>query len=81
MGADEAGKVTKPCEQRHAVLRRLAACTLMDWIQHDPRYLALGLELIVGVGRPKFERLLPNGTQRFSSFSTWGNSGIEPDKG
>jgi hypothetical protein len=70
MGADEAGKVTKPCEQRHAVLRRLAACTLMDWIQHDPRYLALGLELIVGVGRPKFERLLPNGTQRFSSFST-----------
>jgi hypothetical protein len=29
----------------------------MDWIQHDHRYLALGLELIVGVGRPKFERL------------------------
>jgi hypothetical protein len=23
---------------------------LMDWIQHDHRYLALGLELIVGVG-------------------------------
>src|SRR5439155_7874321 len=33
--------------------------TLMDWIQHDHRYLALGLELIVGVGRPKFERLFP----------------------
>ena len=32
---------------------------LMDWIQRDHRYLALGLELIVGVGRPKFERLLP----------------------
>ena len=31
----------------------------MDWIQHDHRYLALGLELIVGVGRPKFERLFP----------------------
>src|SRR6266550_6009448 len=33
--------------------------TLMDWIQHDHRYLALGLELIVGVGRPKFEHLFP----------------------
>src|SRR5438445_6008793 len=33
--------------------------TLMDWIQHDHRYLALGLKLIVGVGRPKFERLFP----------------------
>ena len=31
----------------------------MDWIQHDHRYLALGLELVVGVGRPKFERLFP----------------------
>src|SRR5215510_3130728 len=31
----------------------------MDWIQQDHRYLALGLELIVGVGRPKFERLFP----------------------
>src|SRR3974377_772363 len=33
--------------------------TLVDWIQHDHRYLALGLELIVGVGRPEFERLFP----------------------
>src|SRR5215510_12708263 len=33
--------------------------TLMNRIQHDHRYLALGLELIVGVGRPKFERLFP----------------------
>jgi len=24
--------------------------SLMDWIQHDHRYLALGLELIVGAG-------------------------------
>src|ERR1700676_2888588 len=32
---------------------------LMDWIQHDHRYLALGLKLIVGIGRPKFERLFP----------------------
>src|SRR5450432_1072281 len=48
--------------------RRAAPCrrcgrrlprTLLDWIQHDHRYLALGLELIVGVGRPKFERLFP----------------------
>ena len=31
----------------------------MDWIQHDHRYLALGLELIVGVGRPEFEPLFP----------------------
>ena len=42
-----------------ASLRRSATRTLMDWIQHDHRYLALGLELIVGVGRPKFERLFP----------------------
>jgi len=31
----------------------------MNWIQHDHRNLALGLELIVGIGRPKFERLFP----------------------
>jgi hypothetical protein len=55
-----AAKGTKPCE-----LARFRRCggrpprTLMDWIQHDHRYLALGLELIVGVGRPKFERLFP----------------------
>src|SRR5262249_28645324 len=45
------------------LLSTCAACghssALMDWIQHDHRYLALGLELIVGVGRPKFERLFP----------------------
>src|SRR5215472_13791296 len=28
-------------------------------MQHDHGYLALGLELIVGVGGPKFERLFP----------------------
>jgi hypothetical protein len=60
MGADEAGKVTKPGERRHC-----SRCggrpprVLMDRIQYDHRYLALGLELIVGVGRPKFERLFP----------------------
>src|SRR5215470_4888927 len=32
---------------------------LMNRIQHDHRYLTLGLELIVGVGRPKFERFFP----------------------
>src|SRR5467141_1872500 len=60
MGADEAGKVTKAV--RTAPCRRCGgrpSRTLMDWIQHDHRYLALGLELIVGVGRPKFERLFP----------------------
>jgi hypothetical protein len=44
---------------RAAQQGRPAATYLMDWIQHDHRYLALGLELIVGVGRPKFERLFP----------------------
>src|SRR5690242_3768781 len=33
--------------------------SLANRIQHDHRYLALGLELIVGVGRPEFERLFP----------------------
>src|SRR5579864_8664721 len=32
---------------------------LLDRIQHDHRYLAVGLELIVGVGWPEFERLRP----------------------
>ena len=52
MEADEAGKVTKPCEQRHAVATAAGRHVpyLMDWIQHDHRYLALGLELIVGAG-------------------------------
>src|SRR5690348_2532463 len=53
MEADEADKVTKPGEQRHR------SRTLRNRIQHDHRYLAIGLELIVGVGRPKFERLFP----------------------
>ena len=61
MAADEAGKVIKPGEQRDAVAAAAGrhAHYLLDWIQHDYRYLALGLELIVGVGRPKFERLFP----------------------
>jgi hypothetical protein len=60
MGAGEAGKVIKPDEQRHAVAAAAGRhVPLMDWIQHNHRYLALGLELIVGVGRPKFERLFP----------------------
>src|SRR5215471_2533573 len=37
----------------------LATVTLMNRVQRDDRYLALGLELIVGVGRPKFERFFP----------------------
>ncbi len=51
----------KPGEQRQAVAAAAGRHVpyLMDWIQHDHRYLALGLELIVGVGRPKFERLFP----------------------
>src|SRR3954454_24548942 len=40
-------------------LRRRLPRTLMDWIQHDHRYPALSLELIVGIGRPEFERLFP----------------------
>jgi hypothetical protein len=32
---------------------------LMDRVQHDHRYLAFGLELIIGIGRPKYERLFP----------------------
>ena len=52
--------MTKPCEQRHAVAAAGGRqVSLLNWIQHDHRYLALGLELIVGVGRPKFERLFP----------------------
>src|SRR5581483_9470194 len=46
----------------HRAKRRAAAplrAVLMDRIQHDHRYLALGLELIVGVGRPEFECLFP----------------------
>src|ERR1700719_2212258 len=31
----------------------------MDRVQHDHRYLAFGLELIIGVGWPKLERLFP----------------------
>src|SRR3984957_10759526 len=31
----------------------------MDGIQHDNRYLASGLELIIGVRRPMLERLVP----------------------
>jgi hypothetical protein len=30
---------------------------LVDRVQHDHRYLAFGLELIVAIGGPKFERL------------------------
>jgi hypothetical protein len=52
--------MTRPCEQRHAVAAATGPPrTLMNRIQHDHRYLALGLELIVGLGRPKFERLFP----------------------
>jgi hypothetical protein len=59
MGADEAGEVIKPGEPPRCRYGGRPPRTLMDWIQHDHRYLALGLELIVGVGRPKFERLFP----------------------
>ena len=52
--SDKAGR-TAPGRSRSGRPPR----TLMDWIQHDHRYLALGLELIVGVRRPKFERLFP----------------------
>jgi len=31
----------------------------MDGVQHDHRYLAFGLELIIGVRRPMLERLIP----------------------
>src|SRR5712675_536986 len=51
--SERAGR-TAPCRRCGRPPR-----ALMDWIQHDHRYLALGLELIVGVGRPKFERLFP----------------------
>ena len=38
--------MTKPCEQRYAVAAAAwPPRTLTDWIQHDHRYLALGLEL------------------------------------
>src|SRR4029077_21069113 len=55
-----AGKVIKPGEQRHAdaaAARRHG--TLIGLVPHQHPDLALGLELIVGVGRPKFERLFP----------------------
>src|ERR1043166_4116712 len=32
---------------------------LVDRVEHDDRDLALGLLLVVGIGRPEFERLLP----------------------
>src|SRR4030081_1883827 len=57
--------IARPKGRSRAKLARFRRCggrppgTLMDRIQHDHRYLALGLELIVGVGRPKFERLFP----------------------
>src|SRR5262245_20024210 len=47
---------TQLCDHRR---RHCCLPFLMNRIQHDHRYLALGLELIVGVGRPKFERLFP----------------------
>ena len=31
----------------------------MEGVEHHDRYLTLGLELIVGVGRPELERLFP----------------------
>ena len=33
--------------------------SLTDRVQHDYRYLAFGLELIIGVRWPKFERFFP----------------------
>jgi hypothetical protein len=39
---------------------------LVDRVQHDHRYLAFGLELIVAVGRPKFERLFLQSRMRSS---------------
>jgi hypothetical protein len=59
-------------------LMRSESVLKMNWIQHDHGYLALGLELLVGVGRPKSERLsplCPEGCQhpRRMSFSRCGN--------
>ena len=57
---DDADKVTPSPEQYD--YRRSGSPsprTLLNWIQHDDWYLAIGLQLIVGVGRPKFERLFP----------------------
>src|SRR5215467_12236438 len=56
MRAHRAGDVTSRPISDMPLLRRPI---LMNWIQHDHRYLALGLELIISVGRPEFERLFP----------------------
>src|SRR5271154_3961464 len=42
-----------------AALRLSSMVSLDRWGQHDHRYLAFGLELVIGIGRPKFERLFP----------------------
>ncbi len=59
-GADQIG-TTRYLRVSHRFCRcgGWAHRTLVNCIQHDHRYLALGLELIVGVGRPELERLFP----------------------
>src|SRR5215831_18603726 len=49
----------EPAKLEQTAFSARRGSTLGDRMQHDHRYLALGLELIVGVGRPKFERLFP----------------------
>ena len=39
--------------------RRPQSRLLLDGVQHDHRDLALGLALIVGIGWPEFQRLVP----------------------
>ena len=43
----------------HPAVHLPSTISLTDRVQHDHRYLAFGLELIIAVGRPKFERLFP----------------------
>src|ERR1700739_3021953 len=47
------------CSSRAAA--HLVRCSLMsaDGVEYDHRYLALGLLLVIGVGRPELQRLFP----------------------
>jgi hypothetical protein len=42
-----------------AAVQLPGSLSLMERVQHNHWNLAFGLELIVGIGRPKFERLFP----------------------
>src|SRR3984893_16395626 len=48
------------CGPRFALLRSLGGAVMSaHGVQHDHRDLALGLLLVIGVGRPELQRLFP----------------------